>query len=62
MRHHLITRTVAFLLALALGGVVGGVLLAIDVSEPWSLIAAWVTFFVAGASLVRLQQRREQHR
>ena len=59
MGHRLLRRTLAFLAALALSGVIGAALLAADTDETWSLVVVWVTFFVASAVLIRLQQRHE---
>jgi len=50
----------AFLAALALSAAIGAVLMAAEVDETLSLTTAWITFFVAGAVIVRLEQRREQ--
>jgi hypothetical protein len=60
MGPRLLRRTVAFLAALALSGAVGAALLAANAGDTWALITAWVTFFVCGAALVKLEQRREQ--
>lgn len=57
----LLWRALAFLAALALGGIVAASLLAADVREAWALVAAWLVFFVVGTALVRLLQRREPH-
>jgi hypothetical protein len=57
--HRFVRRALAFLAALALSGVIGATLLAANAGDTWSLAVAWVAFFVAGAVLVRLEQRHE---
>ena len=49
-------------MALALSAAIGAALLAAEVDETVSLVLAWITFFAAGAVIVRLEQRREQRR
>jgi hypothetical protein len=60
MGYRFLWRASAFVAALALSAAIGAVLMAAEVDETLSLTTAWITFFVAGAVIVRLEQRREQ--
>ena len=47
-------RTLAFLVSLAVGGLVVAVLLATEVAEAWAIVAGWLAFFATGWALAQL--------
>ena len=62
MGHRFLWRASAVVAALALSAAIGAALLAAEVDETLSLATAWITFFVAGAVIVRLEQGHEHGR